>query len=169
MRLIPKIFLCLLAGNVQALETDRLQEIVIHADKARLNTKTQEVVYTGQVILTQGTIKITADELILIKQGKKLSLATAIGTKKPATYQQQLEKNQGLTKAKATRIVYRLQKNHVELLGKGKLMQMGNVLTGERIVYNLKTQMAQAGSKKASPKSDQRVKVIIQPIKEASE
>lgn len=168
MRLIHKFCLLLLLAStaLYALQSDQQQEIIIHADRAELNAKTHAVTYIGNVILTQGTIKITADKLLLVKQGDKLSLATATGTDKLATYQQQLEQQQGLTKAKAQRIVYRLKQNHIELLGKASLAQMGNLLKGERIVYHIDKQTAHAGKQNtAKNQQSQRVKVIIQPVK----
>ena len=46
-----------------ALQEDFEKETVIISDHAKLDRQAGSVVYTGDVILTQGTIKINADRL----------------------------------------------------------------------------------------------------------
>lgn len=165
--LLLTVFLSsLYSSGLSALESDKYKEIIIYSNSAKLNAKTGVVVYTGNVELYQGTIKITADELTVIKKDGKVDRAIAVGKTKQATYQQQIKLNQGLTKARSNRITYSHKNNKAEFIGKAFLTQMGNQVKGERIVYDIAKETALVGSK-TQPLNDERkksrVKVIIQP------
>lgn len=164
-------FLWLLAAfsvTLTALESDQYQAIVIHSDSAQLNAKTGKVTYIGNVVLEQGTIKITSDELILTrKEEGKLDSAKAIGKSKQATYQQQIKAGEKLTKARADTILYSQKNNDVIFTGNASLTQKGNLITGERIVYDITKEIANVGASKHSKQKKSRVKVVIQPAKKA--
>lgn len=162
------LFAAFYSSGLSALESDQYKEIIIYSNSAKLNAKTGVVVYTGNVVLYQGTIKMTADELTVIKKGDKVDRAIAVGKTKQATYQQQIKPNQGLTKARSNRITYSHKKNNVEFIGKAFLTQTGNQVRGERIVYDIAKETALVGSKTRklnNKKKPSRVKVVIQPDK----
>lgn len=169
--LIFSLFLNVLSVPfAMALDSDATQEITIHSDSAQFDRKTGTAIYTGKVVLEQGTLKITADQITLhSNEQKKLTQAVALG--QPAHFQQQMEDNKGLTKAQGKNITYLTLDKNVTLLDNAILEQEGNVFTGETIIYNMldETVSAKGGTQtELEPESDSekkpsRVKMIIQP------
>lgn len=142
-----------------ALPEDFEQEVIIVSDRAHLDRHTGQVVYSGDVILTQGTLRIEADTLTVIRKDDVFEKAIAEG--KQARYQQQIQANDPLTNADANRIEYLATEQQAVLIGDAKLMQANNELTGERIVYDMTTEVVTAGSTEDG--SHSRIKVVIQP------
>lgn len=151
-----------------ALESDSKKEITIQSDRAELDNKEGTAIYIGDVILEQGTLKITADRITLYRdQQKKFTKAIAVG--EPAHFQQLMENNKGLTKARGNTITYRTLDKHVTLLDDAFLEQEGNVFTGQTIIYDMLQEnvSAKGGTQtEVNPESAQpsgRVKMVIQP------
>lgn len=144
-------------GN--ALPEDFDQEVVIVSDRAQLDRKSGQVTYSGDVVLTQGTLRIDADKLTVVRTNDVFEKAIAEGNQ--AHYQQQIQADDPLTNANANRIEYLAAEQQAVLIGNAKLMQASNELTGERIVYDMTTEVVTAGSSKEGKPS--RIKVVIQP------
>src|SRR5690554_2676694 len=142
-----------------ALPEDFEQEVIINSDRAQLDRKSGQVIYSGDVVLTQGTLRIESDTLTVIRKDDVFEKAIAEG--KQAHYQQQIQANDPLTSADANRIEYLATKQQAVLIGDAKLMQANNELTGERIVYDMTTEVVTAGSSDDGTRS--RIKVVIQP------
>ena len=160
-RFLARSFLFLAAVSswpVQALQEDWEQEIVILSNRAELDRKANVVIYTGDVVLTQGTLRIESDKLTVHTNGENLDKAIAEGS--PARYQQQTQPNSPLTYANALRIEYFAQQQEALLIGSAQVKQDGNVMNGERIHYDMNAEVV-----KASKDGDQpsRIKVVIQP------
>ncbi|OUS41318.1 lipopolysaccharide transport periplasmic protein LptA [Oleispira antarctica] len=167
--LILSIFVSMLTSfHAYALESDASEEIIIQSNSAEFDRKAGTAIYIGDVVLDQGTLKITADRITLYSnEQKKLTKAVAIG--EPAHLQQQMENEKGLTKARGKTITYRTLDKEITLLDDAILEQEGHVFTGETIVYNMlnenvsakggtQTELDPSGEKKPT-----RVKMIIQP------
>src|SRR5690554_7907613 len=60
---------CLLPAMASALPSDSEQPIHIQADTAELDDKKGTAIYRGDVVITQGTLKITGHTVTLV-QGK---------------------------------------------------------------------------------------------------
>lgn len=160
----------LLVSPSIALESDATKEITIQSNSAQFDRKTGTAIYIGEVILEQGTLKITADKITLYSnEQKKLTKAIALG--QPAHFQQQMENNKGLTKAEGASITYLTLDKNITLLDNAILEQEGNIFTGETIIYNMldETVSAKGGTQtELTPNSEDevkpsRVKMIIQP------
>lgn len=159
----------LLPLTAQALESDWQQEMVIQSDRAELDRKTGMVVYEGDVELTQGTLKIQSDRLVLILEGKSLKQAIAEG--EPAHYEQQVSADKPVTNASAERIDYFAADKLINFSGNAELTQENNSFSGQQIRYDITAETVSAsGQTPASDQSDasgesdnQRIRVIIQP------
>lgn len=157
-----------------ALESDAEKEMTIQSDRAELDHKEGTATYIGDVILEQGTLKITADRITLYRNPqKKFTKAVAIG--KPAHFQQLMEAEKGLTKARGETITYRTSDKNVTLVEDAILEQEGHIFTGKTIVYNMlnetvsakgstQTELDPSGTQKPS-----RVRMVIQPESTESE
>mgnify|MGYP005993882871 FL=1 len=167
-QLISLLLASLLTFPALALESDATEEITIESNRAELDRKAGTAIYIGDVVLEQGTLKITADRITLYSnEQRKLTKAVAIGI--PAHFQQQMEGEKGLTKAKGKTITYLNSTKHVTLEEDAFLEQAGNFFTGNTIIYNMlnesvsakggtQTELAPNGEEKPG-----RIKMIIQP------
>ena len=151
-----------------ALESDATEEITIQSDRAELDRKAGTAIYIGDVILEQGTLKITAERITLFSdEQRKLTKAVAIGL--PAHFQQQMEGEKGLTKAQGKTITYLTSNKHVTLQDEATLEQEGDLFTGETIIYNMLSESVsakggtQTGITPDGEEKPGRVKMIIQP------
>lgn len=164
MRRIPRkirwiLFACCLSSATQsfALDTDRNQPATISADTATLD-RTQGIgTYTGHVVIIQGSTRLTADKLIMVR-GKDSKIEKAIATGIPAAYQVQPKPNEPLFQATADRIEYYAAKKYVILIGNAKISQGTNSLSGPHIEYDMIS-----GVIKTSPIKGQRTTIIIHP------
>jgi len=153
--------------SVQALPEDAQQEMTILSDSAELDRKAGIVIYKGNVVLTQGTLKIESDRLMILRNGNVLEKAVAEG--KPAKYQQQISADQQLTHAHGNRIDYFAARKEVQITGDARMEQEGNEFSGEKITYDITNEKVVAKSSAvtgSAEKTPQRIKVVIQPEKD---
>jgi lipopolysaccharide export system protein LptA len=162
--LICKIVLVALpvyAGVAHALDSDRTQPLKVEADTARINKKTGVSVYTGHVIIHQGTLRITASRIEVYTSNGGMNRIVAEGS--PATYRQRPEKRDQDIVAEAGRMEYDAVHNRAVFLKKAILNQAGNTFKSDRIVYDIANDAVDAGKKEGGD----RVIITIQPGKDA--
>ena len=149
-----------------SIDTDKPIEIA--ADSAIREEPSGETTYRGDVVLTQGTLKIEADSLVFTFDENKATLITARGN--PATMTQQPDGGSGPIDAHAETIEYHEATDRIRLIGGARILQNGAVIEGSTIEYLVTTQRVMAAG---SPDKDlpQRVKVTIPPnaLREGSE
>lgn len=143
--------------NAMALPSDAQQPIRLLADKATYSERTGVTSYSGNVIITQGTLKLAADN-ITVNLSNGRSIQSAIATGRPATMQQVVTKEKGLAKGRANKIDYNAQNGIVTLTGNAKLTQNGASFAGNVIRYSLKV-----GDVEATAGGSQRVELIFPP------
>ena len=138
------------AQLANALPEDRNPPIRMTSDSAVQEPNT--VTYRGSVVIVQGTIRITADQVVVHHQEGKVQRVDAIG--KPAHFQQQPEATGGLVKASADKLVYHHNEDRVELIQDAHVERDGNTVAGQRIEYLLTTETVRA---------QERVEMVLQP------
>ncbi|MDK2778538.1 MAG: lipopolysaccharide transport periplasmic protein LptA [Pseudomonadota bacterium] len=156
----------LFSAALQALPDDWQQEVVVLSDKAEMDRRSGIVIYNGNVILTQGSMKIEADRLTVFRAGNTLEKAIAEG--QPARYQQQVTAGKPLTRAEGSRIDYLAGKREVTVTGNARLEQDGNLFSGETILYDMtrETVSARGGKPSSGEQSGsqpERIRMVIQP------
>lgn len=151
-----------------ALSSDRDQPIELEADTADIDDLKGISIYTGNVILTQGSMVIKAHKLTLYNdKNKDLEKAVAVGSKKLATFKQRPEGKEHDLRARARTMIYYLKKDKIHLIRDAHVEQGGDTFTGDKIIYDTKYETVIASSKKDQQgkpsKSGGRVRVTIQP------
>ncbi|ODS23882.1 lipopolysaccharide transport periplasmic protein LptA [Candidatus Endobugula sertula] len=126
-----------------ALPNDREQPINISANQAHKNSKQGVTVYKGNVIMTQGSINITADKVTIHDNNGEVDKIVATGT--PATFKQQPKPESGLVTAQALTLEYELKKESLVLLNEALLKQEGKTTRSNKITYDIKTAVMNAG------------------------
>ncbi|WP_120996863.1 lipopolysaccharide transport periplasmic protein LptA [Stutzerimonas urumqiensis] len=156
--------LLLASATAWALPEDRNQPIRVQADTAELDDRQGVAVYRGDVVITQGTLKITGDTVTITQDDNgEVEIFTAVG--KPAYYEQKPSVDEPIVKAYGLTIQYFADNERIVLLDQAKVVQEGNTFEGEKIVYDTQRQIVNAGrasdAEITTPKP--RVDMVIQP------
>ena len=149
----------LLAASASALAVtgDTDQPIHIESDQQSLDMQGNVVTFTGNVVVTQGTIKINADKVVVTRPGGQEGKEVIDGFGNPATFYQ-LQDNGKPVKGHASQMHYELQNDFVVLTGSAYLEQLDSNITGDKITYLVKEQKMQAYSEKGK-----RVTTVLVP------
>lgn len=150
--------LCLTALPAQALNSDKDQPINIEADTVDIDDKQGVSVYKGNVVMTQGSMRLAADVVTVYSPNRVMEKAIADGN--PAHFKQRLNNKDVDMRAQSKRMEYYAETGKLILLEGAHLWQDQDEFSGNRIDYDTKRDVVSA-SKAASGK--ERVQVIIQP------
>lgn len=121
-----------------ALESDYDQPIHVSSLQQHAKMKINTVVFLKDVLLTQGSIKVTGDKLTVIrKKQPNHEIMTAEG--KLATFYQTQDDGKPFY-AQANMIRYDVAKGQITLIGKAQVKQLDSQVNGSKIVYLLNTE-----------------------------
>jgi len=140
------------------LSNDRNQPLVIEADKASLDEDTGIAVYSGNVLLQQGTMQFKGNQMTVYIEDDGVERVVLEG--RPASYVQRMEDDQNEQQAEAGRIEYQTDAQLIILEQDARVWREGSEeFSSNRIVVNLRKNTVKAGGD--SPGS--RVRIILQP------
>lgn len=160
-KIVCVVVLSVLNVQVYALESDRKQPIAIEADQGSLDQRNQITVFSGNVMIKQGSLNIRAN-MVRVAQDKNGN-QTMQAQGNPVKFGQQLE-NKGYIEGQGNKVEYQSATGVVRLSGNAKIQRGGDVAIGETITYNMRTEVYTVlGGKAAGTQSKKRVSVIIQP------
>jgi lipopolysaccharide export system protein LptA len=145
-----------LPSGVAALPEDATQPILIQANAAEMNQRSDEIVYSGEVQVEQGTLRVNADRITVEYVDQKVVRIIAEGA--PARYRQSIDDPQGEVEAEAKTIIYRTREEQLELTGDASLEQQGNTINGDTIRYDMV-----AGRVEAVSGAGNSVRMVLQP------
>ena len=158
-------------GHARALSTDKEKPIEVEADSGQLDDIKNITIYTGDVVVTRGSIRMTGDKMT-VYYDKDDNIETLIMVGNPATYRQLPDNSKVYDEAEALRMEYYELRNLVILLRKAKVRQERYNFSGERIEYDTELSQVKAwsdvdknqqGDKSKDAKKQGRVKIIIKP------
>ena len=173
------VALALVAGlhlaSAHALSTDFEQPIEIEADFAELDDVEGTTVYIGNVVVIQGSIRMTGDRL-RVNFTPERELKDAYMEGRLATFKQTPDSGEEDVEGEAITIEYHALENMIYLIEKAKVTQGQRLTQGHRINYDTERSIvtvrsARAGKadKDEQPKAPSgRVRVIIPPKKKKS-
>ncbi len=149
---------------VQALPSDRQQPISISSDTADVNAKEGVSIYRGNVVVTQGTTRITGDIVRVYTRDREVSqvVAEGEGRGRRAYYEEEQPDDKGKLQAWGETIRYDINGDQIELIKNAKLTQKGDVFTGEKIDYSPAKQTVNARGAPEQGESG-RVQMVLQP------
>ncbi|GAB5414718.1 MAG: hypothetical protein Cons2KO_23210 [Congregibacter sp.] len=145
------------ASLTYALPEDKFQAIEISAERAYRDDKAGFTVYSGDVILEQGTLTIEAEKLTIFHDREAADRIIAVG--EPARMRQQPELEKGFVTASAGRIIYEKSRERILLRIDASIEQDGAIVSGESIDYFMAQQRVRANASKDD--ADARVQVTI--------
>lgn len=149
------LFAASLAAHAVTGDTDK--PIHIDSDQQSLDMDSNVATFTGNVIVTQGTIKINADKVVVTRPGGEQGKEVVEGFGNPATFYQ-MQDNGKPVKGHASKMRYELQNDYVVLTGNAWLEQLDSNIKGDKITYLVKEQKMQAFSEKGK-----RVTTVLVP------
>ncbi len=164
-KLYITILLMMVAHHVFSLSNDSEQNIEIEADKAEMDDANKTTVYRGNVIVTQGSIKMTGHTMT-VHFDKNNDMKLVILNGSPATYRQLPDNSEVYDRAEASKMEYYALKNYIILINDALVTQEGLTFSGQRIEYDtvlskVKAEGQSNKTKKSKNKEEGRVKIII--------
>jgi lipopolysaccharide export system protein LptA len=149
-------------GSAAALEGDQEQPLLIESDSVELDGVQDISVYTGNVQIDQGSMRILADQVTVNhKEDRRPRFIVAVGN--PVRYRQAVEGEKGDVQAHAERMEYDADKDELTLIGHAELTQTADRFASDRIVYDRARSQVKAGT---SAQGSGRVQITFTPDKE---
>lgn len=165
--LLKLLTICILYGLVNtsfALKDDNEKPVQIDANNATADQKNMTTVFTGNVVITRGSILVHANKGVASQNSEKENIVTLFGN--PVTFLQKQDDGQLVT-GQCNQFTYNSKTNLAVLTGRAKIKKGKDNISGEQITYNTQTQIYSATGLPAngvSKKQSGRVTVILDQI-----
>lgn len=158
------IVLLVAAGPALAEKADRDKPTQVEANKMSADDARRLNIFEGDVVVTKGTIRLTAEKLIVRQDAEGFQLATATG--KPAKFRQRQDAKPGekegiWVEGEALRIELDDRNQKIELFDKARVNRGGDEVAGDYIFVDQRADFYQVSSGKGGEKQG-RVKAVIQ-------
>lgn len=141
---------------------DRDKPVHIEADQVLVDDAQQTSTFIGNVQMTQGTMRIRGDKIVVVEDKEGFKHGTAYGH--TASYRQKREGLDEYMEGYGERIEYDTHADTVDFYGQARVKRDLDEVRGEHITYNAKTEIFKVdnntGTANAPPK---RVHAILQP------
>ena len=156
--------LLLLAGFALAEKADRDKPTQVEANRMSADDARRLNVFEGEVVVTKGSMRLTADRLVVRQDAEGFQSATATG--RPARFRQRQDPKPGekdgiWVEGEALRIELDDREQKIELFERARVSRGGDEVAGDYIFVDQRSDFYQVSSGKGAAKG--RVKAVIQP------
>lgn len=161
------LLLCLLlchAGPSFAERADRNKPMHMEANRVSVDDANQISSFEGDVQLTQGTLSIQANKIVVTQDKDGYQHCTATG--QLAHFRQKREGASEFVEGYGERIEYDTRSEVAEFFGQARIKREGDDVRGDHIVYSTRTEVFQvsgAHDENTSKPGSGRVTLVIQP------
>jgi len=157
------------AAAAGAERSDREKEIVVGADRLTADDANRTSTFEGNVIITQGTMRMTAAKVTVKEDAQRHKFYVASGA--PVTFRQKRDKVDEFVEGFAERAEFDDRNDVLKLYSRARVKSNQNEITGDFISYDMRREVAEVSGAPPgkAPPPDARVKVIILPPKKAPE
>lgn len=166
-RISAALLFCVLAcGYAQAARAeraDRHKPIHITADRVMLDDAKQMGVFSGDVLMTQGTLSVSGEQIV-VTQGKS-GLQQGVATGNPAKFRQKQDGVNEYVEGSGDRIEYNAVTGIMDIFGHAHVRRGQDDVRGDHITYNAHDQSFMVSG---TPKKSKPVTVTISPRTPAS-
>jgi lipopolysaccharide export system protein LptA len=135
----------------------------LEADSVSIDEGSGVSLYEGNVVVTQGSLKLWADRLWIHRRDGKTQKFISEG--KPTRFRQLTDDQQEI-RGRALRAEFYVDRDELLLFDEAVLEQGADQFHSDRIVYNRVTSQVRAG---ASAEGKQRVRAVIEPSQSSEE
>ena len=168
-RVLALAFGLLVGGTAGAERADRERPTQVEADSLRHDDVRQTTVFTGNVVLTRGTLVIRADRLVMRQDPEGYQHGSAFGN--PATFRQKRDGLEQFVQGRAQQLDYDGKAEVVRLIDRAQLRRLEqdritDEVHGSLIVYDGRSEQVSVdgGSRGATAENPGgRVRLVIQP------
>ena len=151
----------LLITPAYAEKADRDKPVNIEADTVTLDDIKKVSVYSGNVILTQGTLMLRADRVQATQNATGLDKISASG--RPVSFRQKMDGSDDVIEGVSDRIEFDSVSNQIELIGQAQLQRGSDELRGAQISYNANTGFYKVVGQPNAQGPSGRVRATIMP------
>jgi len=149
--------LCWVPLTVQALDSDRDQPIRIKSRHVSMDEKSGQTVYTGNVEVVQGTLRLTADRAVVVRRNGQTEHVH--GTGRPLTMKQEPKPDSPDIHAEARRMEYNVLTGEIELYDDVVVTQGQDEMKSDYVYY--RTEDALMRARATDP--GRRVQAVLHP------
>ena len=147
---------------------DREKEIVVGADHLTADDANRTSTFEGTVVVTQGTMRITANRVTVKEDADRHKYYVANGT--PVTFRQKRDNTDDWIEGFAERVEFDDRNDVLKLFNRARVKRNSDELAGDVITYDMKKELAEiTGAPGRSATGTGRVKAIILPPKKTPE
>jgi lipopolysaccharide export system protein LptA len=149
--------------SVLAERADRNQPVNIESDSMVADDAKKIATFEGKVVLTQGTLTIRGDKIVVHQDNDGFKSGVATGN--PATFRQKRDSSNEYFEGEASRIEYDGKVDRVELFDNARLHRDGgDDVRGSYISYDAKTEYFTVKSGGDTLENgDSRVRAVLMP------
>src|SRR3954469_1086448 len=157
---------CLLAAAaVNAERADRDKPVNLEADQVTVDDAKQTATFTGKVVLTQGTLVIRGDRMVVQQDADGFKYGVAYGNL--ASFRQKRDGVDEYIDGYAERIEYDSKAEKLQMFNRAYLKKANDDVRGNYISYEIATEFFKVvggGKQAATPSNPEgRVRAVIQP------
>lgn len=159
------------AAASHAERADRDKPMHLEANRVNIDDANQISTFEGNVQITQGTMIIRGDKIVVTQDKEGFTHSTATG--EPASFRQKREGLDEYAEGFGETIRYDARSETIDLFGKARVKREQDEVSGEHITYNSRTEVFQVHGTQdrqtdtpGAPADGQdkgRVRAIIQP------
>ena len=157
------------AGAAHAEKADREKEIQVLADRLSADDAKKEAVYEGNVIITQGSMRITSARIVVREDPQ--GYRTYVATGAPVTFRQKRDKVDDWIEGFAQRAEFDDRNDLLKLFHGARLKSSQGELNGDFISYDRGKEFFEVtgGAPGTAPAPGSRVKATIIPQKKGAD
>lgn len=166
MRTLSTLLLCaaaLCAPPALADKSDREKLIDIGANRMVGDDKERTTVWEGDVVITQGTMRITAAKVTAKEDAEKYKFYVATGS--PVTFRQRRDKAEDYVEGWAARAEFDDKSEKLKLFDKARLKTVQGEIMGDVITYDTTREVFEVSGGAQSGMPSSRVKATLIPQK----
>lgn len=136
--LVAGLLLAAAAQGGLAEKADRGKPMVVEADQpGTVDLQRQVVVFSGNVLITQGTLSLRAERIEVRETGDGHRSATAVGSaSRPASYRQKRDGVDEWVEGSAERIDYDTRSDTLKLIGGASMRRLRGTSVADEIIGN---------------------------------
>jgi lipopolysaccharide export system protein LptA len=157
------ITLVTLGSAAHAEKADRDKPIHIEADRVTIDDAKKVSVFEGSVVLTQGTLMIRADRMVVREDSQGFNQGTAYGNL--ANFRQKRDGVDEYIEGQAERLEYDGKAERLQMFTRAQLKRGDDVVRGNYISYDQPTEFFRVvgGKEDTDGGKPGRVRAVIQP------
>ncbi|MDH2915771.1 MAG: lipopolysaccharide transport periplasmic protein LptA [Gallionella sp.] len=163
-RLVALLLMCI-AIFAHAESADRDKPLHLVSDSMTIDDSKQSSTFEGHVELTQGTLQIVADQVVVVEDKQGYQHLTATGV--PASFRQRTEGSDEYAEGFGERIEYDTRSQKVDFFKNARVKRGQDEVMGDYITYNSNTEIFEARGNamtaSGKPTRKERVRAVIQP------